>query len=312
MVALEDIQRFFRGNISLNEPLARFTTFRIGGPADYYLEPRDKEDLLQIVRYFHQQGFPYVIIGNGSNVLIRDEGYRGAAIHLDQGFADISVEDDNVVAGAGVMLSRFVDFCIQRGLRGVEMLAGIPGTLGGAIIMNAGAYGGDISSFITEVEIIREGSFKKVRKEEAGFAYRRSGLNRDIILSTSFKLPRGDEEELKNIRKELLKRRNESQPVDLPNAGCIFKNPPGDYARRLIQECGLKGLRVGGAEVSEKHANFITNQGNATANDVLVLIKVIRQRVYTQFNVKLDLEVKLIGFDSSKEEIPYEQTARTI
>jgi UDP-N-acetylmuramate dehydrogenase len=253
-----------------------------------------------------------VIIGNGSNVLIRDEGYRGAAIHLDQGFADISVGDDNVVAGAGVMLSRFVDFCIQRGLRGVEMLAGIPGTLGGAIIMNAGAYGGDISSFITEVEIIREGSFKKVRKEEAGFAYRRSGLNRDIILSTSFKLPRGDEEELKNIRKELLKRRNESQPVDLPNAGCIFKNPPGDYARRLIQECGLKGLRVGGAEVSEKHANFITNQGNATANDVLVLIKVIRQRVYTQFNVKLDLEVKLIGFDSSKEEIPYEQTARTI
>jgi len=305
MVALEDIQRFFRGNISLNEPLARFTTFRIGGPADYYLEPKDKDDLLQIVQYFQQHAFPYIVIGNGSNVLISDRGYRGAAINLEYGFSDICLEHNIVVAGAGVKLSQLVDFCIEHNFRGTEMLAGIPGTLGGAIVMNAGAYGGEISDYMTEVEVIRGTSYKKIKKEEGGFAYRRSNLERDIVVRASFKFPQGDKEELKRVRKELLRKRNETQPVNFPNAGSIFKNPPGDYAGRLIQECGLKGLKVGGAEVSERHANFIINKENATAQDVLALIQIIRQKVLEQFNINLELEVKVIGFDSPVEETIY-------
>ncbi len=304
MVILEEIQRFFGGKISLNEPLARFTTFRIGGPADYYLEPKDKEDLLQVVQYLHQQAFPYIVIGSGSNMLVSDKGYRGAVISLAQGFADIGLEGDMVDAGAGVRLSQFVDFCVEHSLRGTEMLAGIPGTLGGAIMMNAGAYGGEISDYLVEVEILRGSSFKKIKKEEGGFRYRKSDLGQDIIVRARFSLPSGEKEELKRVRNELIRKRNETQPVNFPNAGSVFKNPPGDRAARLIEACGLKGLTVGGAEVSERHANFIVNRGQASAKDVLELIEMIHQRILDQFNINLELEVRLIGFGTTT----YEET----
>lgn len=300
MVSLEEIKQFFKGDIRLSQPLASFTTFRIGGPADYYLEPLDKDDVVNVIKYLQANGFPYMIIGNASNLLISDEGYRGAVINLEKALSDVRKEEDFVVAEAGARLAKFVDFCVQRGLGGVEMLAGIPGTIGGAVIMNAGAYGGEISDHLVDVEVLREGNVVWIRKEEGGFSYRRSGFARDVVLSARFLLPKKDRAELMRIRRELLIRRNLTQPVNYPNAGSIFKNPPGNYAAKFVEDAGLKGLRRGGAQISDRHGNFIVNTGNAKATDVLELIRIAQEEVYKKYNVRLELEVKLIGF---KEEV---------
>ena len=300
MFSVEKIREFFRGNISISEPLARFTTFKIGGPADYYLEPKDREDLINLIKYLKEIKYPYLIIGNGSNVLISDEGIRGAAINLEFGFTKIQINKNNVFAEAGIRLSKLVDVCIENSLVGMENLAGIPGTLGGAILMNAGAYGGEISNFIKTVEVVDDVEFKFLTKEECGFTYRKSNLERKIILSAEFELPFGDKAKARERRKELLIKRNQSQPVDVPNAGSIFKNPVGNYAGRLIEQAGLKGLTIGGAKVSEKHANFIVNFNNASANDVIELMKVIQETVFNKFGILLEPEIKMIGFDQNK------------
>jgi UDP-N-acetylmuramate dehydrogenase len=193
-------------------------------------------------------------------------------------------------------LTAFVDFCIANGYAGTEMLAGIPGLLGGAIVMNAGAYGGAISDFITDVTILRHLTVRTIPKEECGFTYRHSGLQNDIVLSARFALPLGDTETLRATRKEFILKRNQSQPTSLPNAGCIFKNPDGMHTARLIQECGLKGFRSGGAEVSSVHANFIVAHEGATAADVLDVINHVRRIVRDMKGVVLELEVQLIGF----------------
>lgn len=301
MIALDDIRRSFEGRIELGEGMARHVTFRIGGPADIYLEPRDKEDALGLFNHLRTAGVPYVLIGNGSNVLISDEGIRGAVVNLESGFNYLRVVDGEIVAGAGVKLAKFVDFCIGNGRGGAEMLAGIPGTLGGAIIMNAGAYGGEIADHMLRVEVIRNGKLVTIAKENGGFAYRTSSLTDDIVLEAAFSLPEGVAEPMKKLRRELLIKRNAAQPVNLPNAGSIFKNPPGHYAAVLIQECGLKGRRVGGAQISDLHANFIVNVEHASANDVLALIRIARQAVAERFDVRLELEIKLMGFE--KEQI---------
>lgn len=303
MFSVEKVREFFKGNISISEPLNRFTTFRIGGPADYYLEPKDREDLLKLIKYLKEIKYPYIIIGNGSNVLISDEGIRGAAINLEAGFTKIEVIKNKVYAEAGIRLSKLVDVCIEHSLVGIENLAGIPGTLGGAILMNAGAYGGEISDFIKLVEVIDDVEIKFLKKEECGFAYRKSNLENKIILSAEFELPFGDKVKAKERRKELLLKRNKAQPVELPNAGSIFKNPPGDYAARLIEQAGLKGLTIGGAKVSEKHANFIVNFNNASANDVIELMKIIQEKVYEKFGIMLEPEIKMIGFDKNKAKV---------
>jgi len=300
MFSVEKIREFFRGNISISEPLARFTTFKIGGPADYYLEPKDREDLINLIKYLKEIKYPYLIIGNGSNVLISDEGIRGAAINLEFGFTKIQINKNNVFAEAGIRLSKLVDVCIENSLVGMENLAGIPGTLGGAILMNAGAYGGEISNFIKTVEVVDDVEIKFLTKEECGFTYRKSNLERKIILSAEFELPFGDKAKARERRKELLIKRNQSQPVDVPNAGSIFKNPVGNYAGRLIEQAGLKGLTIGGAKVSEKHANFIVNFNNASANDVIELMKVIQETVFNKFGILLEPEFKMIGFDQNK------------
>ncbi len=296
MVSIDEIKQFFEGEIKVSERLSKYTSFRIGGPADYYLEPLNKEDLVEVVTYFQENNFPFIIIGNGSNLLISDEGYRGAAISLERGLSTVRMEGDLVVADAGVRIARFVDFSIQRSLGGVEMLAGIPGTIGGGVIMNAGAYGGEISDHMVEVEILRDGKVMKMKKEEGAFAYRRSGLTRDVVLNASFRLPVKDKDELMRVRRELLVKRNQVQPVNIPNAGSIFKNPPENFAAKLIQEAGLKGLVRGGARISERHANFIVNAQHAKASDVLAIIREVQRVVYKKFKVKLELEVKLIGF----------------
>ncbi|MFN3133937.1 MAG: UDP-N-acetylmuramate dehydrogenase [Candidatus Kryptonium sp.] len=301
MIKLEEIREIVKGEILINEPLAKCSTFKIGGPADIYIAPRDVDELLRLIQYLKEQGIDFIILGNGSNVLISDEGFRGAVINLESGLNFIRIEGEYVVAGAGIKLAKFVDFCIENGFQGVEMMAGIPGTLGGAIIMNAGAYSAEISDHLIDVDVIRGLNLVRLKKEECGFGYRTSNLTKDVVVQARFKFPHGDVEEMKRIRREILIKRNQTQPVNFPNVGSIFKNPPGNYAGKLIEEAGLKGVQIGGAQISEKHANFIINKGNATARDVLELIKIAQQKVYEKFGVKLELEIRLIGF--KEEEI---------
>jgi UDP-N-acetylmuramate dehydrogenase len=299
LINLDDIRRSFSGRIAISEPLDKYTTFRIGGPADIYLEPEEKQDAVALIRHLRREGIPFFLMGNGSNLLVADEGIRGAVVNLEHGFNYAHAADDGVItAGAGIRLAKFVDFCIGRGCRGAEMLAGIPGTLGGGIIMNAGAYGGEISDHLLAVEVIRGERLVSVAKEQAGFAYRTSSLAGDVVLEASFRFPEGSADEMKTIRRETMLKRNRSQPVQFPNAGSIFKNPPGDYAARLIEGSGLKGRRVGNAEISELHANFIINVGGASAHDVLALAAIARDEVWRRFGVALELEIKPIGFDA--------------
>ena len=296
MVSLSDIKQFFRGLILINEPMSKYTWMRIGGPADYYLEPADKQDLIEIVKYFQENNYPFLMIGRGSNIIVSDEGIRCAVINLEATLSNVRLEGDLVIAESGAHLSKFVDFCVQNEFAGVEMLAGIPGSVGGAVVMNAGAHGGETADHIVEIEVLRGGTIQVIKKENAGFAYRTSGFANDIVLSASFRLPKGNREELQQRRRELILKRNATQPLTLPNSGSMFKNPPGMHAGKLIEQAGLKGKRVGSSQISEKHANFIVNLGDAKAADVLTLINLVRRTVYQNTGVLLELEVKLVGF----------------
>lgn len=296
MVSLEVIQSLCSGRIAFGEPLAPITSFRIGGPADFYIEPSSREEVVGLSKYFGSQNFPFIIIGNGSNILVSDDGYRGAVINLEKGFTHVRKDGDRIIAGAGIRMSKFVDFCIESEMKGAEMLAGIPGTLGGAIIMNAGAYEGAISDHLIDVTIVRDDQILIVSKAEAGFTYRTSDLQRDIIIEASFTFEEGNKEELHARRKELIVKRNISQPTTFPNAGSIFKNPSNTFAAKLIEETGLKGFTIGGAEVSKVHANFIINKGGARAEEVVAVMRHVRKVVEEKFGVTLQPEVKLIGF----------------
>lgn len=297
MISITEIQKIFKGRITLNEPLAQYTTFRIGGVADYFVEPVDAEDILNLIKYINKQAMPYYVMGNGSNILISDEGIRGVVINLESAFNYLKHENDVIIAGAGVKIARFVDYCIQNGYAGVEMLAGIPATVGGALVMNAGAYGGETADNVEYVKVITGEEIKILPKENCGFRYRSSDLRKMIVLEAGFRLPAGNKDELLKRRKELILKRNEAQPVEIPNAGCVFKNPKDNKAAILIQSCGLKGTTFGGAMVSPKHANFIVNQNNATANDVIELVKIVRRTVREKTGIELEMEVKLIGFE---------------
>lgn len=299
MISISEIQSIFKGKITLNEPLARYTTFRIGGEADYYVEPTGIDDLINIVKYANKQSIPYYVMGNGSNILISDEGIKGIVINLDIAFNYLKYDEENglIIAGAGVKLAKFVDYCILNSYAGVEMLAGIPSTVGGALVMNAGCYGGETSDQVVEVKVIKKEKPKSFSKEECGFRYRNSDLKNTIVTEASFKLVPGNKEELSRRRKEFIVHRNQAQPVEIPNAGCIFKNPKDHKAAILIDECGLKGTKYGGAMVSTKHANFIVNYDNATAHDVIELVKIIRSRVHEKTGIYLEMEVKLVGFE---------------
>jgi UDP-N-acetylmuramate dehydrogenase len=229
VVNIEELRKIFHGHVALNEPLSNYTSFRIGGPADYYLEPLDKDDTVRLILYLQRKQIPFIVIGNGSNLLVSDDGIRGAVINFESGLNNVSLEGEMIIAEAGVRMARFVEFCIQHERKGVEMLAGIPGTIGGAVMMNAGAYGGEISDYLVEVEVLRDGQVMKVKKSESGFSYRRSGFQRDVILGAAFQLPKGDKAEMIRIRRELLIKRNQTQPLNMPNSGSVFKNPQGTY-----------------------------------------------------------------------------------
>ena len=300
MISIDEIKKFYRGRIVLSEHLNAYTSFRIGGPADYYFEPTDREDAIAIIGYLQSQDVPFVVIGRGSNLLVNDEGFRGAVVNIETGLKSVKIENGGIYVEAGVALNRFVDICIQNSLKGVEMLAGIPGTVGGAIIMNAGAYGGEISSVLTEVEVMRDGNCTVIPKKDIVFSYRHASfLDHDVVIGARFNLPNGNRTEMEKTRTELLLTRNRKHPVNYPNCGSVFKNRQDAPAAKYIEDAGLKGKQIGKAQISEKHANFIINLGEAKASDVYNLIELVKKTVYEKFGILLELEVKLLGFSTN-------------
>lgn len=281
-----------------NEPMKLHTTFRIGGPADVYAEPESAEELAELISVCEGSGTPYLVIGHGSNLLVGDGGFRGTVICLGKAFGDIRVDGDCIEAQAGALLGTVANTALEHSLAGMEFASGIPGSVGGALVMNAGAYGGEIKDILESAEILEtDGSRCVVTAEELELGYRTSNilpLGR-TVLSARFRLSKGDPEEISAKMKDLNGRRKEKQPLEYPSAGSTFKRPEGYFAGKLIEDAGCKGLTVGGAQVSEKHAGFVINVGDATAKDVEELIRQVQKRVLDQSGVMLEPEIKMTG-----------------
>ena len=287
-------------NILENVDLKKLTTFRIGGTARYFYKPDTFEDLVAAKKFAAEKKLPYFVIGCGSNILASDEGYDGLIIKLGKGFSDFKFENDTLVAKAGAPLTLLARKSATLGLAGIHLLAGIPATLGGALYMNAGAYDQETGQHIVSIKVLEEdGSIKDYSFEECQFGYRKSVFQntKKIILEATFKLTPANADELVEAQKKVMESRKTKQPLDLPNAGSMFKRPVGGYAGTLIDEAGLKGTSVGGAQVSTKHAGFIVNTGNATAKDVYDLTELVIQRVYENsgHKFKLEREVVMLG-----------------
>ncbi|MBZ4646610.1 MAG: UDP-N-acetylmuramate dehydrogenase [Petroclostridium sp.] len=285
-------------NILQNESMKNHTSFKIGGCADIMVLPQNYEQLAQTVRLCREQNIEYFLMGNGSNLLVTDKGIRGVVIKTVNFLNKIEVYENYIECEAGVLLSKLAHAALQNGLTGLEFASGIPGTLGGAVVMNAGAYDGEMKDVVIETKYIDEdGKFCTVAGEQHKFGYRTSifqGTNK-IVVSSRLKLEYGDKKSIKEKMDDLNKRRRDKQPLEMPSAGSVFRRPEGYYAGKLIQDSGLRGYSIGGAQVSEKHCGFIVNKGNATAQDVLDLIKYIQETVKSKFGVALDTEVKVIG-----------------
>ena len=287
----------FRGDIKRGVPMSEITSFRIGGPADLILYPSEVEDLQILTALFRENGMNYLLLGNGTNLLVSDRGVHEPLINLSHGFKEIRKQGTKVMVGAGVGLPQLLRFCAANDLSGLEPLAGIPGTVGGGIRMNAGSWGMEIGDMITSLMVIgRAGGITWMKREEVVFGYR--GINlpaEEIILQGEFSLSEGESSKIRGKIEEFLRKRKETQPLFQPCAGSIFKNPQGAPAGRLIEEAGLKGMRRGDAMVSPLHANFIVNVGAARARDVLGLIDMIQKRVYQEKGTRLELEVMVVG-----------------
>ena len=290
-----------RGSVERDIALAGFTTFKIGGPADLLVIPKGKEDLLLAAKAVADSGERFLVLGKGSNVLISDKGYRGVVILLSEGMRRIWIKGkDMVEVEAGCGLDRLIRFAMGRGLRGIEDLSGIPGTVGGAVRMNAGAKETCMGDRVREISLLRIGEGwvrdNVLGADEVGFEYRQTGLaDSDIVYKVKLELYKGSRQELDDRRREVLKWRKDHQPLDLPSAGSVFRNPEGASAGELIERCGLKNLRVGDAMVSTVHANFIVNMGAAAAEDVYGLILHVKEEVLKGEGVELQEEIKLIG-----------------
>lgn len=292
----------FKGELLVDEPLARYTTYRIGGPADLLAIPASEEDVALVLAKAKEFGLPVTVIGSGSNLLVSDLGIRGVVIRLGRSLGKICFDGSRVLAQAGTSLPRLAKMAADRGLSGLEWGGGVPGTVGGAVAMNAGAHGGETSRVLKRVHLVdRQGQRLACAPEEMAFSYRRSGAIRQkrlVVVSAEFQLEEGDPKEILERMKSFAARRRRTQPLGVPSSGSVFKNPPGDFAGRLIEAAQLKGARIGGAQISTVHGNFIVNTGGARAEDVYNLIRLARTRVYEEFGVKLELEVELVGWDS--------------
>ena len=281
----------------MNQSLAEFTSFRIGGPADLFVTVENEAELMRAKAAARRAGVPTFCLGHGTNLLVSDRGIRGLVIRLGDGFNQISIDDVKVIAGAGVDFGALVETVVERGLEGLEFGEGIPGTVGGGLVMNAGAFGGEIARVVTLVHgVTEEGEARALTPDEVNFAYRRTNLPPHFVISrVDFELRHGDREELRARVMEVRAKRAARQPKNVPNAGSIFKNPPGNFAGRLLEAAGMKGHRIGGAGFSEQHANFIVNLGGARAEDVHALIEMARAKVRETSGVVLEPEVRLVG-----------------
>lgn len=284
--------------IFLNEPMKRHTSFRIGGPADIFVCPSSMEAIRDICRLCRAEQVPLFILGNGSNLLVSDKGYRGVVLQILKNFNEITIEDNTITACAGAQLSRVAKEAAKQSLTGFEFAAGIPGTIGGAVVMNAGAYGGEMKDVLVWVDVLTpEGDIIRVKKEDLDLSYRHSIIDEKeyVVLKVCLELQKGDLQAINDRMEELRIQRTSKQPLDLPSAGSTFKRPAGHFAGKLIMDAGLRGFRVGDAQVSEKHCGFVVNVGEATAEDVDSLMKQVSQKVMEQFQVELEPEVRKIG-----------------
>ena len=287
-----------------NEPLAAHCTFKIGGPAQLFVMPENEQQLCSAVALCKEQAVRYYLLGNGSNILFADEGFSGVVIDVSALDAEIAVEDTVLTAGAGVRLAALCKAALKHGLSGLEFAYGIPGTVGGAVYMNAGAYGGEMKDVVESVTCMSlTGEITHYTNADMAFGYRKSRLNDpalppEIALSATFALTPGDGDAIRVAMRQFNARRREKQPVTLPCCGSTFKRPQGGYAGTLIEQCGLKGARVGGASVSTLHAGFLVNDANGTASDYLALIETVRQAVHAQTGVWLEPEVRILGVDA--------------
>lgn len=285
-------------SVLIDEPMKKHTTFRIGGSADYYVLPKTIEEVQQIVEACKEAEIPYYVLGNGSNLLVSDKGYRGVIIQLYRNLNQIEVEGTKIRAQVGALLSQIAGEALRHCLTGFEFAAGIPGTLGGAVVMNAGAYGGEMKDVLQEVTALsKDGEIKVLSREELNLGYRTSVIGREgyIALEAVIALKEGKEETIRATMEDLKERRTTKQPLEYPSAGSTFKRPEGYFAGKLIQDTGLRGFSVGGAQVSEKHCGFVINKDNATAQDVIELMKEVSDRVEAKFGVPLEPEVKKLG-----------------
>lgn len=292
-------------NVFVSEPMSKHTSFRIGGPADFFVVPKNVVAIGEVIRFCREQELPYLIIGNGSNLLVRDGGIRGVVIQVSKEMNEIHIESENPSTGevllraeAGCLLSKLSKVALKEGLSGLEFASGIPGTLGGAIYMNAGAYGGEMKDILSYVDVIDDSGNKlRINKDDLGLGYRRSILQKKgyIAVSAGISLNKGDLKEIEERMNELTLQRTTKQPLEIPSAGSTFKRPEGYFAGKLIMDSGLQGFSIGGAQVSEKHCGFVVNKGNATAKDVERLIRHIQEVVMEKFSVELTPEIKIVG-----------------
>lgn len=296
---LEHLTSFMnQEDIKLNEPMKKHTSFRVGGPAKVFLTVHSEEILSKILLALKERNLPYFVLGNGSNLLVSDSGYEGVMIYLGEEFSDVEVKENRIEAGAAAFLGKVARRALDAGLAGLEFAAGIPGSLGGGIVMNAGAYGGELSQVVTRVRAMNQmGKVVILEKNELLMGYRTSIFKMQpfVVLSVTMELQKGDKEEISAKMKEYTKARIEKQPLEYPSAGSTFKRPKGYFAGKLIMDAGLRGFCVGDAQVSEKHCGFVINKGNATASDIRTLMSEVAKIVKEKFDVELEPEVILLG-----------------
>ena len=285
------------GCVRENVALAPYTTMRTGGPASLFAEPRNAQQLARVHQWAQEKGLFLLILGNGSNLLIADSGFDGLVIHLGRALSEVSVFANTLTAQAGASLAAAARAAAQASLTGLEFAAGIPGSIGGAVCMNAGAYGGEIAQVIVSARVLTPEGVRTVSKEELSLGYRSSAVMQNdwVVLEATFELAPGSPDEIKATMADLAARRREKQPLQYPSCGSFFKRPVGYYAGALIEQAGLKGYRVGDAQVSEMHAGFVINRGHATSSEIYRLMQEVQRRVQAQFGVTLEPEVRLIG-----------------
>lgn len=287
-----------KDSILIDEPMSRHTTFRVGGPADFFVTPKVKEEVRDVIRICKEAGMPYYIIGNGSNLLVSDAGYRGVIVQIYKEMNEVKVEGDLVKAQAGALLSGIAAKALGAELSGFEFASGIPGTIGGACVMNAGAYGGEMKDVLESVTVLTgKGKIIELGRNELELGYRTSVIAKKgyIVLGAALKLERGDGEKIKTYMDELKEKRVTKQPLEYPSAGSTFKRPEGYFAGKLIEDAGLRGFQVGGAQVSEKHCGFVINRDHAAAADIMELMRQVQIRVKENSGVDLEPEVKRLG-----------------